>query len=111
MEPIPFSRMPFPHHIEPDFRKAFFHMIQTCKGCVEFFPAILSMTGAITRDETVLAAAPFAKDVNGIVERRGADFRQKSQFEPGNKVLAFCSYAGFIFRRERPRSHRMSRPG
>src|SRR5437762_11616341 len=102
MEPIPLSGMAFPHHIEPRFRKAFFHMIQTCKGCVEFLPAVLGMTGAIARDETVLATAPFAKDVDGIVERRDADFGEKSRLKsPGNKVLAFCGYAGFLLRRER----------
>lgn len=48
-------------------------MVEASEGGIEFLAGIVGETGAVALDETVLVAAPFAGNGDGIVELGRAD--------------------------------------
>ena len=98
--------MAAPHHVETGFRQAILTMIEAREGLVELLAEIVGEAGPETFDETVLAAPPFAEDVDGLVELCYPDLRQKTRLELfSNEALASFGDGGLFLVAERPRPH------
>ena len=64
--------------------------VEASEGRVEFFAEVVWEAGAVALDKAILRAAPFAEDIDGVVELGQLDFGQ----EPGFMNSAInCSHA------------------
>ena len=70
-----------PHHVKLYPRKAVFPMVEPSEGLVELLAEIFGKAGAETLDEAVSAAAPFAEDIDRVVELCGTNFWQEARLQ------------------------------
>ncbi len=76
-------------------------MIEARKGGVEFLTGIFGKARAVTRDEAVLAAPPFAENIDRVIELCRADRRQKTGLQGlGDKAIAGRCNGRFLRRVE-----------
>src|SRR2546430_2286952 len=101
METPPLPGMAMPHQVELGFRENLFNMVEARERRIELLAEILRKPRAVARDEAVLASPPFAENIDGIVELRWTDVRQKPRLERSvDESLARGRNGGFFLRGE-----------
>ena len=97
MEAEPFSGVTVPLDVEAVTADP----IEAGERGVELFAEILREAGAVALNEAILAAVPFAEDIDGIVELRRQDGRQEAGLqEVIDQVLASGGHCRFFCCRE-----------
>ena len=64
MKAEPLTGVPVPHDVEAVLGKMLLHMIEASEGSIELFTEIVRETGTVAGDEAVLAASPFAENID-----------------------------------------------
>ena len=101
MKGPPLACVPAPHHVEARFN-AFRRVIEARKARIEFFALIFGEPRAKAHDETVTAAAPFAENIDWIVEFGGLNFWEEFGLQnAADKTVASGGYGRLFLRAER----------
>jgi hypothetical protein len=71
--------------------------VEAGEGRVKLFAEVAGEAGTISLHEAVLRTAPFAEDIDGVVELRGPDLGQEpGPHEVGDQVFARCGDARLL---------------
>ena len=71
--------------------------VEASEGRVELFAKVVWEAGTVALNEAVLRAAPFAKDVDGVVELGRSDLGQEPRLhEVGDQTFTRCGDASLL---------------